>query len=729
MDILQNKILEYLKKNSKKIDFWTLKKKLNIHGENEENLLRSVLHSLEEQGQIYLDKNECYAIFDIDQLEKIQGKLFVSRKGCGYVNIQDENGEKFSYLIHSEDLNGALSDDIVIISDFTQMKSDYILAKVEKIVKRNHDTVVFEYQGNGVFTPYNQKSNLTFTTSDDIRALVPGDRLLVRINGENLGDSKNPVFKGHILHLIGHKDDPKIDIETIAYDYGFVTKFSDEVLNELDQIPSAIDDNDIIGRQDLRDELIFTIDGDDTKDIDDAISLTKEGKFYILKVSIADVSHYVKPGSALFDAAKERGTSAYLIDSVIPMLPHRLSNGICSLNPNVDRLAITCEMKIDEKGNVTDYNIYKSVINSKKQMTYQAVNSILEEGIIPEGYEKFTDNLKLMAELSKILEKQKKERGSINFASSETKIKTDENGKPIEVVARKQKTSEKIIENFMIEANVTVASHFFYMGVPFVYRIHEMPNVQRLEEALEFLKSTGLIDDKKVNRLLAKASNNELHPYDVADILKTLETENGYIAFSNMLLRSMSKAIYSPNNEGHYGLALDNYTHFTSPIRRFPDLMVHTLIKEYETFENIDEIEKALPELCEHASFMERRADAAEKAADELKMAEYMENHIGEVFEGTVIACTRYGLVVLLDNFVKGRVDFEDILDGKYYYGTQSHELININDHHKNYKIGDRIFIKVKEVRIPYRTVNFQSSKENVFDCKPKVKRKHIING
>ncbi len=729
MDILQDKILEYLNKNSKKIDFWTLKKKLKINGEKEENLLRNALQALEEQGRVYLDKNECYCIFDIDKLDKIQGKLFISRKGYGYVNTYDEKQGKFSYLIHPENLNGALSDDIVIISDFTKMKSNYILAKVEKIVKRNHDTVVFEYQGNGLFTPYNQKSNLTFTTQDDTSRLVFGDRILVKVNKDNLGDSKTPIFKGEILYLIGHKDDPKIDIETIAYDYGFVTNFSDEVLKELEQIPTEVKEEDLEDRRDLREELIFTIDGDDTKDIDDAISLNKESDYYILKVSIADVAHYVKPGSALFEAAKERGTSAYLADSVLPMLPHQLSNGICSLNPGVDRLAITCEMKIDGEGKVVSYDYYKSVINSKKQMTYNAVNSILEEGIIPEDYEEFTDSLQLMEELSRLLEKQKKERGSIDFASSETKMTIDDNGKPIKVEARKQRTAEKIIENFMLEANETIATNFFYMNVPFVYRIHEMPNVERLTEALEFLKSSGLIDDKKINRLLAKVNNNELHSYDIADILRRLEKQKGYIAFSNMLLRSMSKAIYAPHNEGHYGLALENYTHFTSPIRRFPDLMVHTLIREYETFENIDYIEKVLPGLCEHASFMERMADDAEKAADELKMAEYMQDHIGETFEGTVIACTRYGLVVLLDNYIKGRVDFEDILDGKYYYGTESHELVNVNDHHKNYKIGDRILVKVKEVSVPYRTVNFKSSKENIFDCKSKVKRKHIING
>ena len=609
------------------------------------------------------------------------------------------------------------------------MKSDYILAKVEKIIKRNHDTVVFEYQGNGQFTPYNQKSNLSIVTQDDIRHLVVGDRLLVKINSENIGDRKNPIFKGQILHLIGHKDDPKIDIETIAYDYGFVTSFSDDVLKELEQIPAEIAEADYDGRQDLRDELIFTIDGDDTKDIDDAISVTKTGDYYLLKVSIADVAHYVKPGSALFEAAKERGTSAYLIDSVLPMLPHQLSNGICSLNQNVDRLALTCEMKIDKNGNIVDYQIYKSIINSKKQMTYSNVNKILEEDIIPDDYIMFVDNLKLMKELSSILNAKKKERGGIDFASSESKIITDEHGQVVKIEARSQKTAEKIIENFMLSANETIATHFSYMGVPFIYRIHEMPNIQNFTEALEFLKSQELLDVKQIDRLLAKANNNELHSYDVAAILRKLESEKGYVAFSNMLLRSMSKAVYSPHNEGHFALSLNNYTHFTSPIRRFPDLMVHTLIGEYETFENIDLLEKVLPEICMHATFMERMADEAEKAADELKMAEYMQEHIGEVFEGTVISCTPYGLVVLLDNYIKGRVNFEDILDGKYYYGKESHQLINASDHHKNYKIGDRIFIKVKEVSIPYRTVNFKSSKENIFDCKRKVKRKYIING
>ena len=728
MDILKDKILEYFCKNNKKIDFWTLKKKLKINGEDEENLLKNVLYALEVEGKLYLDDNNYYHLFDIDKLNKIQGKLFISRKGCGYVNIENDKGQ-FNYLIHSEDLNGALSSDIVVLSDFKKLKSNYILAKIEKIVQRCHDKVILEYQDNGVFTPYNQKSKFTFITDDNLKGVVPGMRFLGQIDENNLGSNAEPIFKGHLLHLIGHKDDPKIDIKTIAYDYGFVIDFPPKVLEELRDIPDTVMEDEIKERRDLRDELIFTIDGDDTKDIDDAISLTKENDFYILKVSIADVAYYVQPGSALFSAAQERGTSAYLADAVLPMLPHELSNGICSLNPNVDRLAVTCEMKIDKNGQVIDYDIYESVINSKKQMTYQKVNSILEDGLVFDDYKPFMQNLKLMQELSAILDKKRKSRGNIDFASLDTKIKTDEIGNPLSIEARQQKTAEKIIENFMLMANETVATNFSYIGMPFVYRIHALPNADKFKEALEFLTTLNLIDEKLKTRLIAKLNDGQLYAYDVANLLSKLENEPSYIAISGMILKSMSKAIYSVNNEGHYALALANYTHFTSPIRRFPDLMVHTLIKKAQTFEDIDKLEEVLPSMCEHSSFMERQADKAEKVANELKMAQYMQKHLGEVFEGTVIACTRYGMTVLLDNSIKGRVDFEDILDGKYYYGNESHQLINASDHRKNYKVGDRIFVWVKEVSIPYCTINFKASKENILDSKPKVKRKHIING
>ena len=725
MDTLQDKILEYLKKGSKKIDIWGLKKKLDINGEEELKLLQNCLDKLEENGQIYINENECYDIFDSKKLGKVQGKLTISRRGNGYVEVCHDD-KKYTYIVPRERLNGALSGDVVILTDFQTGDYGDILARVERIVKRNHIKVVFEYQGDGIFLPYNQKTRLTFASEN--KHFVEGDLVLVEVDKNKLGQIYDtPVFNGKIIKNLGHKDDPKKDIEVIAYDYGFYLEFSSEALKELEKIPNEVLAEEKNGRVDLTNETIFTIDGADTKDIDDAISIKKDGDNFIASIHIADVSHYIKPDMALFDEALTRGTSAYLADAVLPMLPHRLSNGICSLNPGVDRLAKTVEIKFDKTGKIIDYKIFRSVINSKKKMTYEAVNEYLISQNIPEGYEAFTKDLKVLDELSKILSKNKKKRGYIDFASAEVKIKTDKNGWPIALEERSQRAAEKIIENLMVAANEVIASNYYYMSLPFVYRIHDTPNVDKITEVLEFLVSLNLIDEKYQLRLLERIYNGELHSYDIDKLLNKLKGTNYYNIVSNMLVRCMSKAIYSPNNEGHYALALDNYTHFTSPIRRMPDLIVHTLMDAYDkgNYENIDTYERELPSMCQHVSYMERQADEAEKAVSELKMAEYMSDHLGEVFAATIYSCNQYGVNVVLDNLVKGKVDFQDILDGDYYYGDKSHELISKNGK-ESYKIGDRIFVKVKDVSIPHRTVNFYASKEEIKSikaCKRKVKR------
>lgn len=713
MDILQAKVLEYLKKGGKRIDLWGLKKKLNVNGEEEFELLQTALQNLEEEGLIYIDKKGTYDIFDVDKLGKVQGTISISRRGNGYVSL-DKNGETFKYVIPRERLNGALSGDIVVLTDFQNGDYGDVLAKVEKIVKRNHSKVVFEYQGDGIFLPYNQKSRLTFIPSEEHRQYVVGDLVLAVVDGNNLGKIYDtPVFNGKIIKHLGHKDDPKKDIEVLAYDYGFSLEFSKEALKELEKIPTEVLMEERAGREDLTDEMIFTIDGADTKDIDDAISIKKEDENYIVSVHIADVSHYLKPGMALFEEAMARGTSAYLIDSVLPMLPHKLSNGICSLNEGVDRLAKTVRIKIDKNGKILDYKIIKSVINSKKKMTYEAVNNYLLNNVVENGYESFTEDLKLLEELTEILEKNKNNRGYINFASNEVKIKTDENGWPIALEERHQKIAEKIIENLMVAANEVIASNYYYMDMPFVYRIHENPDVDKIIEVLDFLAREEIINEKYRSRFLERIYNDELHSYDIAKLLEKLKDTNYYKIVSNMLVRCMSRAIYSAQNEGHYALALDNYTHFTSPIRRAPDLMVHTLIDEYQNFDNFDKYETKLPAICEHASFMERQADEAERAADELKMAEYMSDHVGEVFEATVYACNQYGMNVVLDNLVKGKADIQDILDGTFYFGNQSHQLVSQNGN-TSYKVGDKIFVKVKEVSVPHRTINFYASKEEI---------------
>ena len=476
---------------------------------------------------------------------------------------------------------------------------------------------------------------------------------------------KNNTYQGNVLRVIGHKNDPGVDILSIVYKYGINDKFPDEVLEELKDIPDSVLQDDYKNRRDLRNEVIFTIDGKDTKDIDDAISIKKKGDNYILGVHIADVSYYVKEGSKLYEEAYNRATSIYLVDRVIPMLPHKLSNGICSLNPNVDRLAISCVMEINNKGKVVSHEIFESVINSKKQMNYDSVNKILKENVVEDGYEEFVDDLKLMNELAHILRKEKINRGYLEFDSPEPKIIVDDKSKPIEIIPRVQDEAENLIEDFMIVANETVASHIFYMKLPFIYRIHEIPEEEKIKEFLEMISMLGY--NVKGNRHFENSKSLQM-------ILEQLKDKSEFPIFSSMLLRCMKKAIYKEENLGHYGLGSKCYTHFTSPIRRFPDTTVHNLLRKYifnepddkELNKLIDYWNYNLPSLCEHVSERERNSIDCERDVESMKMAEYMESHIGEKYDGIIDSIMNFGMFIQLSNLVEGLVHISEI-KGDYY--------------------------------------------------------------
>ena len=454
-------------------------------------------------------------------------------------------------------------------------------------------------------------------------------------------------------------------------------------------------------RKDLTDVTIFTIDGDDTKDIDDAVSIKKEDGYYILGVHIADVTNYVKEGSPLFESAYEKGTSSYLADTVLPMLPHELSNGICSLNEGVDRLTIRCVMKIDTRGKIVDHDIFPSVINSKKKMTYKNVNKIIMEDIIPEGYENFADDLKLMHELAQILRKEKINRGYIDFDLDEAKIIQDENGKAIDVVKRQQLDGEKLIEDFMIAANETVATHIYNMDLPFVYRIHGKPNPEKIEDFVNFVKLLGYKLD---------VSTEDITPKKMQDILDSLHEKKEFEILSDMLLRSMKKAVYSSNNIGHFGLASKIYTHFTSPIRRFPDLMVHTLLHKY-LFENMVNMptiryyENYLPDACEHASKKEVDAQSAEREVLDMKMAEYMESHIGQEYTGIISGVTNFGLFVKLPNLIEGLVHISTL---KGFCTYVPNLLSLVSDGKIRYSLGQQVKVRVTGASKENSTIDFE---------------------
>ena len=448
--------------------------------------------------------------------------------------------------------------------------------------------------------------------------------------------------------------------------------------------------------------MIFTIDGDDTKDIDDAISLEKNNDNYILGVHIADVSHYVKVGSNLYEAAFSRGTSSYLADTVIPMIPHQLSNGICSLNPEVIRLTISCVMTINPKGKVIDYDIFPSYIKSAKQMTYKNVNKILMEDIIPEGYEEYADTLKLMNELAKILRAEKTSRGYIDFGLDEAKVIQDDTGKAIDIVKRTRGDGENLIEDFMIAANETVATHINNMDLPFIYRVHDLPSSEKIEDFKNLINQMGY----QIHTNMSKIT-----PLTMQSILGELKDKKEFPILSDMLLRSMKKAVYSTNNIGHFGLALQNYTHFTSPIRRFPDLTVHRLLRTY-LFENRIDMEtinfnqKYLIDVATNSSETEVAATEAERDVLSMKMAEYMESHIGEEYSGIISGVTNFGFFVELENLVQGLVHIST-LDGYYNYIPEILSLVR-EDNSKKYRIGDEVRIIVTAANKENSTIDFE---------------------
>lgn len=719
MEKMKNEILMELKK--KKLTLNQLCKSMHIKGEGEVTSFINILNELEKDGQIYLDSNGYYQEFNTYNLKKVQGIINISKSGNGVMFVS-ENGQTRKFSIAKKDLAGAMDKDIVVLKDLKKGNSTYIFAKVEKIIHRTTGKAVFEYKDDNTLVSYNMQNNVVVVCpKEQLKQIVTGNRVLVNIGKDLVAKFDDKlVFDGTVDRIIGHKDDPTIDIKTIAANHGFFTDFPPQVEEELKNIPNTVSEKELEGRIDLRNEVIFTIDGKDTKDMDDAISIKKdEDGNYILGVHIADVSHYVKKGSALYEEAKMRGTSAYLATSVLPMLPHQLSNGICSLNEGVDRLTKSVVMKYNKNGKLLDYEINDTVINSNKKMNYQDVNKLLENNEVVLGYENFKDDLLLMKELSEILSSNREKRGNINFGSNEIKTKTDETGKPISFVKCNQKTAETIIENFMIAANETVTRHYSYMNVPFVYRVHGNPSEEKLIKALKMLKDENICDPMAIDRLINKITNSKCTSKDLSEFLEGFKGEEQHAIISGIILRSMSKAEYSPVNEGHYGLALQYYTHFTSPIRRFPDLTVHHLIEEYKTFENLEAIEHRLPGICEHSSFMEREADKAEKETLELKMAEYMKEHVGMPFVGTITQITPYGMSIRLENNVKAIANKEDIvkrIPNKKGNGS----------HRATFKLGDTVYALVKEVSIPHRAIYLSISDEPIKKKKKKTKQKKL---
>ena len=640
-------------------------------------VLERKLEEMTSKGILYYsEKKKRYLLLKNSHL--IKGKLLVNPKGFGFVVIGE--GKKDVY-ISRDNLNQARNLDIVLI----ELLGDKTEGRIVKIIERNEDSfvgTVYFKDGKCMVHP-DKRGMVDIEVAEEYKlGLVDGHKVLVRpISGSR--------YFGAILHVIGHRHDVGVDILSFVYQNGFKPKFPEEVLESIKDMPDSVSENDIKGRLDLRDRVIFTIDGSDTRDIDDAISVVKnDDDTYELGVHIADVSHYVIRDSLLDKEAYERATSVYLVDRVIPMLPHRLSNGICSLNPNVDRLAMSCIMTIDNKGRIVGSKIRKSVIRSRIQMTYDAVNDILDKGIVKAGYEDYVDDLKLMREISDLLRIKMVSRGYIEFSSPEAKIIVDEECKPIEIKLRNEGTGENMIENFMVAANETVGSFVFYQNLPGIYRVHDKPDEKKLTSFFQFLSARGYVVTGKKKGITSR---------DLQNILKQLDDKPDAKILNDLAIRSQAKAVYSNENIGHFGLGSKCYSHFTSPIRRYPDLILHRLVKDYtENYSNeiIEFWDTNLAEMANHCSIKEQDAQRCERDVDDMKKAEYMESHIGEEFEGVISGVQEFGFFVELPNTIEGLVKLENMPKGGYAFIEDSMSLIHRHSKEK-YSFGDSVVVRL----------------------------------
>lgn len=707
---MKEQVLETLKKE---YDAKTLLQINDLMGfETSEELkdLQDVLEELVKDYVVYKTKKDKYILLANCPSLKI-GKYQANKKGFGFVLLNKED----DLYISGENSNGAIDGDIVLAEVLNKgIKPE---GHIIKIIERNLHNLVGEIvsfkKGLGLKLDDERLDLNIKLDKKRLQGCVVGHKVLVKLTKE-IGRKK---YLGEVIKILGHKDDPGTDILSIAYKYDIEPDFSAETKEELLSLPEEVSPADLIGRRNLTDKMIFTIDGAHTKDIDDAISLEKDGSNYILGVHIADVSNYVKENTGLGNDAYERGTSNYLANTVIPMLPHQLSNGICSLNEGVIRLTMSCVMTINEKGKVIDYDIFESYIKSSKKMTYEAVNDILMRDIIPDGYEPFADTLKEMNTLAHILRKEKMERGYIDFNLDEPEIIQDENGKAIDIVRVVREDGEKMIEDFMIAANETVASHIYNMDLPFIYRVHGAPNSDKIDDFTNLLKALGYT---------LKTRTLDMTPKTMQNVLKELDDKPEFKILSSLLLRSMRKAEYSKENIGHFGLASKAYTHFTSPIRRFPDLTVHRLLKKYLvekdfSMATINYLNNALVSIAEHSSEREVAAQNAERDVDDMKMAEYMESHIGEIYEGVISSVTSFGFFVELPNLIEGLVHVNSLKGDYFNYVPELLSLIG-NTTKKTYRIGDKVKVKCVGASKERAMIDFEVVKEDKDTLKKKPK-------
>ena len=659
--------------------------------------LKAIMDSLEAEGKVHVSKKGKYTK---GEAKRIVGTYQAHARG--FVAVEGEDDDIF---ISEDDTNGAFHGDQVEVTIKSAPDGKRREGKVVRILSHGTTRLVGYFQKNknfGFVVPDNQRFiKDVFVPLEHSKGAVTGHKVVVELTKYG-GDNKKP--EGKIVEIIGHVNDPGTDIMSIVKGYDLPIEFPEKVLNQAERVAKDVSTADMAGRMDIRDWQMVTIDGEDAKDLDDAISLTKEGENYKLGVHIADVTNYVQEKSALDREAYKRGTSVYLVDRVIPMLPHILSNGICSLNEGEDRLALSCIMTINDKGNVVDYKIAETVICVDRRMTYTSVKKILEEQDEEESkkYEEFVPMFQMMEKVAGILREKRKKRGSIDFDFPETKMVLDEQGKPIELKPYDRNVATKIIEDFMLLANETVAEHYFWQEIPFVYRTHEQPDEEKIQKLAIFINNFGHS---------MHIANNAVRPKEIQKLLAKVEGTNEEALISRLALRSMKQAKYTPENTGHFGLATTYYCHFTSPIRRYPDLQIHRIIKEdlrgRMNDNRREHYEKILPEVTKQCSERERLAEEAERETIKLKKVEYMEEHIGEVFEGVISSITKWGIYVELPNTIEGLVHVTNMHDDHYDYIEERFEMVGEHTR-KVYKLGQTVYIVATGTDRLQRTIDFE---------------------
>ena len=666
----------------------------------QKNELKEIMDALVEEGKVCISKKGKYCK---GEAKRLNGIYHAHPRGFGFVTVEGESEDIF---IDEDDTGGAFQGDTVEISITGKPDGKRKEGKVLRIISRGTVKLVglYRVQKNksyGFLIPDNQRFlQDVFIPQERAMGAVDGHKVVAELTSYG-GDGRKP--EGKIVEILGQVYDPGVDILSIVKNYDLPVEFPEKVMNQAQRTPDEVSEADRYGRKDLRDWQMVTIDGEDARDLDDAVSVTRDGEHYVLGVHIADVTNYVQERSALDREALNRGTSVYLADRVIPMLPHKLSNGICSLNAGVDRLALSCIMTIDKKGAVTGHEIAETVIHVNERMTYTSVKKILEDKDPDEigRYEKLVPMFELMEELAGILRARRHQRGSINFDFPESKMVLDENGKPLEIKPYDRNVATKIIEEFMLIANETVAEDYYWQELPFVYRTHEAPDEEKMRKLATFINNFGYTMHIGVN---------EIRPKEVQKLLAKVEGSPEETLISRLALRSMKQAKYTPENTGHFGLAAAYYTHFTSPIRRYPDLQIHRIIKDNlrgrMNEDKIEHYQSILPEVTKHASETERRADEAERETIKLKKAEYMEAHIGEEFEGVISGITKWGIYVELPNTVEGLVHVTNMYDDHYDYYEERYEMIGEHTH-KVYKLGQTVRVQVIGTDRLTRTVDF----------------------